>query len=448
MSRTTTRVLMSGACAFALLANGAGALAQQRDKQPLPDKVHREIIEHDRIMISPGGEMGPHGNVVHGRPGDGFSFTFLSSEMPFESKVVRGAPYSAESVSETVQVLSDGNRITRKTTAQLYRDSEGRTRRDQTASPHGPFAGTDDAPQTIFINDPVSGVNYVLNSRTRTAHKAMQYSFQMKRPDGELRMSAPGEPGQRVTVMMSPAAGAPKAPITAGMINGRAKHGPPPVYPAVAKAAKAEGRVVVEVTVNESGRVESANAVEGHPLLRQAAVDAARQWEFAPTQLQGKAVKVVGRISFNFALSKDDRPAGAGQSAAPVEGRVRVTHGPGGEAERMPDFKTEKESLGKQSFDGVEAEGTRNTVLIPAGAIGNERAIQIVSERWYSADLQTVVMSRHSDPRFGETSYRLTNINRAEPDRALFEVPAGYTISTEGPFERRALPMRRPRTEQ
>jgi hypothetical protein len=156
----------------------------------------------------------------------------------------------------------------------------------------------------------------------------------------------------------------------------------------------------------------------------------------------------VGRISFNFALSKEDGPAGASQSGAPAGVRVRVAQGPGGRVERMPDFKTEKESLGKQSFDGVEAEGTRNTVLIPAGAIGNERAIQIVSERWYSAELQTVVMSRHSDPRFGETSYRLTNINRAEPDRALFEVPAGYTISTEGPFERRAIPVRRLRTDQ
>jgi hypothetical protein len=51
-----------------------------------------------------------------------------------------------------------------------------------------------------------------------------------------------------------------------------------------------------------------------------------------------------------------------------------------------------------------------------------------VSERWYSAELQLVVMTRHSDPRSGETTYRLTNINRAEPDKTLFEVPAGYTI--------------------
>ena len=455
MSRSTKRVLLSGACAFALLANGAGgALAQQqREKQPatpLQEKILREGIERDRIMIAPapGGEMGPHGNVVFaGDPGDGFSFTFLSSEMPFESKIVKGAPYSAESVSETTQVLSDGNRITRKTTAQIYRDSEGRTRRDQTATPLGPFATAEESPRTVFINDPVAGVNYVLNSRTRTAHKAMQYSFHVKRRmEGEMKASqaAPADHARRMAEVTA-AAGATKAPISAGILNSRAKNGPPPIYPPVAKAAKAEGRVVVEVVVNESGQVESANAVEGHPLLRQAAVDAARQWEFAPTRLQGNPVKVTGKISFNFVLSKDEPGAGTG-GAPPVESQMRLRVG--GDHRELPEFKSEKESLGKQSFDGVEAEGTRNTVTIPAGAIGNERPIQIVSERWFSNELQTVVMSRHSDPRFGETSYRLTNINRAEPDRTLFEVPAGYQITTDGPFERRVLPARRPKTDQ
>ncbi|MCA1613531.1 MAG: energy transducer TonB [Acidobacteria bacterium] len=452
MSRSTKRVLLSGACAFALLANGAaGALAQQREQQPAQDKIHRERIERDRIMIAPvpNGELGPHGGVVLGQPGDGFSFTFLSSEMPFESKIVKGAPYSAEAVSETTQVLSDGNRITRKTAAQIHRDSEGRTRRDQSATPLGPFATAEESPQTIFINDPVSGVNYVLNSRTRTAHKAMQYSFHIKRLEGELQMSqtpAADQARRTAEVTAATAAGA-RAPVGGGILNSRAKNGPPPVYPAVAKAAKVEGRVVVEVVVNETGQVESAQAVDGHPLLRQASVDAARQWEFAPTRLQGKPVKVTGKITFNFVLSKEEPPAGLARTHAPAEeGQMRLRVG--GDHRELPDFKAEKEALGKQSFDGVEAEGTRNTVTIPAGAIGNERPIQIVSERWYSAELQAVVMSRHSDPRFGETSYRLTGINRSEPDRTLFEVPAGYQITTDGPFERRMLPTRKPKVEQ
>jgi len=97
-----------------------------------------------------------------------------------------------------------------------------------------------------------------------------------------------------------------------------------------------------------------------------------------------------------------------------------------------PNANEVKEQLGKQSIEGVEAEGTRTTVTIPAGEIGNERPIEIVSERWYSPELQLVVMTRHSDPRFGETTYKLTNINRTEPAKSLFEVPGDYTIK-EGP---------------
>src|SRR5262249_61550126 len=79
-------------------------------------------------------------------------------------------------------------------------------------------------------------------------------------------------------------------------------------------------------------------------------------------------------------------------------------------------------------IEGVTAEGTRVTVTIPAGAIGNLGPVEIVSERWHSAELQTVVLSRRTDPRFGETTYRLTNIVRAEPPAELFQVPADYKI--------------------
>ena len=105
-------------------------------------------------------------------------------------------------------------------------------------------------------------------------------------------------------------------------------------------------------------------------------------------------------------------------------------------SEKKMDGKVRKESLGKQTIEGVEAEGTRETFTIGAGEIGNEQPIQVVSERWYSPELQTVVMSRHSDPRFGETTFRLTNINRSEPARSLFEVPADYTVKEGPPMQR------------
>ncbi|MEJ7710543.1 MAG: hypothetical protein WKF84_11910 [Pyrinomonadaceae bacterium] len=106
-------------------------------------------------------------------PGDGFEFAFISSEMSFDSTPTKNAPYSAEAVTEMIQVLGDGNRIVRKTTAAVYRDSEGRTRRDQTLGAIGPFATAGDPPQTVLINDPVAGVNYMLDPKNRTARKLM-----------------------------------------------------------------------------------------------------------------------------------------------------------------------------------------------------------------------------------------------------------------------------------
>jgi hypothetical protein len=90
-------------------------------------------------------------------------------------------------------------------------------------------------------------------------------------------------------------------------------------------------------------------------------------------------------------------------------------------------------SLGTQTISGVQAEGTRTTRTIPAGAMGNEKPIVITFERWYSADLQTAVKTTRSDPRMGETVMQLTEIKRAEPDATLFQVPADYTIQKGGP---------------
>jgi hypothetical protein len=90
--------------------------------------------------------------------------------------------------------------------------------------------------------------------------------------------------------------------------------------------------------------------------------------------------------------------------------------------------KTTTEELGQQVVEGVLATGTRSTTVIEAGTIGNERPIQIVSEQWTSTDLKLLVTTKHTDPRTGESSYRLTNITQAEQPRSLFEVPADYTL--------------------
>jgi hypothetical protein len=93
------------------------------------------------------------------------------------------------------------------------------------------------------------------------------------------------------------------------------------------------------------------------------------------------------------------------------------------------------EDLGTQTIEGVSAQGKRETVTIPAGQIGNERPIEIVTETWFSPELHTMVLRKHSDPRMGDSSYRLTDIKRSEPDASLFQPPPGAKVSIERSLE-------------
>jgi hypothetical protein len=328
MKRLSGRISMSIGLMLAPLALSLNVFAQGNPPEKIEPKVEQDVI----IMRGPGQEGDalpalPPGVSVDGPGGGpigGNTFTFISSEMSFDGKVVKGAPYSAQAVTEVTQTLGDGNRIVRKSTASVYRDSEGRTRRDQMLGSIGPFAAAGDPPQTFFINDPVAGFNYVLDPRTHTARK-------LPLPRIELG------PGDRHNITFE--------------------------------------RKVVQA--GPDGGV--GGAVPGGPDTR--------------------------------VMIYENREEGAGPLRTKKEG---------------PKPKTE--SLGKQTIEGVEAEGTRITMTIPAGEIGNERPIEIVSERWYSPELQTVVLSKNNDPFAGESVYRLTNISRSEPARTLFEVPADYKI--------------------
>jgi hypothetical protein len=85
-------------------------------------------------------------------------------------------------------------------------------------------------------------------------------------------------------------------------------------------------------------------------------------------------------------------------------------------------------SLGTKTVDGLAAQGSRSTMTIPAGTMGNDKDIVVTQETWYSPELEMVLASIHSDPRFGVTTYSVTNLQREEPDASLFQVPAGYTV--------------------
>jgi hypothetical protein len=89
-------------------------------------------------------------------------------------------------------------------------------------------------------------------------------------------------------------------------------------------------------------------------------------------------------------------------------------------------------SLGTRTQDGLALQGTQTTRTIPAGAIGNERPIEISVERWFSPELQMNVIIKRDDPRTGETLFQLTDIERQEPDASLFQVPSEYTVKEAG----------------
>jgi hypothetical protein len=261
---------------------------------------------------------------------------------------VKGAPYSGEEVNETNQTLADGTRIHRETSAMVYRDSEGRTRREM--------------PDTIIINDPVASVTYILNPKTMTGQKltmAMPGVFYMRKDN--IAMSAPAHGTATFTMKMESDGGSPTITVNGETLD------PQQVQEMIAKAKAAGDHAITMDTF----------AMETH------------------VEASGKATASAG--------------------AMPRTMMKKLAAG---------------ESLGKQTIEGVNAEGTRNVNTIKAGTIGNDRDIQVTSESWYSPDLQMTIMSKHSDPRTGEESFRLMNINRNEPAPYLFQVPSGYTISS------------------
>lgn len=227
-------------------------------------------------------------------------------------KVVRNAPFSAEAVSESEQILADGNKLTRSETTRIYRDSQGRYRREQILNLGSSIGSVIGMQQTISIFDPVAGVRFLLNPSAKTARRTL------------------------VTVSNS------------------------------------EGKTIINIQ--------------------------------QPTQPINRSQKETEVFTF--------------QKQANIKQNSIIT------------TETSKtESLGIREIEGVKAEGTRNTSTVPAGAMGNEKAFDIVYDRWYSEELQEIVLSKHIDPRFGIQTYRFINIKRNEPDRNLFTLPTDYKIT-------------------
>jgi hypothetical protein len=166
------------------------------------------------------------------------------------------------------------------------------------------------------------------------------------------------------------------------------------------------------------------------------AVDAVKMTPEAQADLERLNVEVerIKASKEQIAAVKDELKAAAERMAATT---IVSTGGQGvaGYAPlltRGPKWDTRTDDLGEQNYEGITARGTRTVTTIPAGAVGNERPIEITYEKWFSDELQLVVYSKQSDPRTGEQTYRLTNINRSEPDPSLFKVPNDFKVVSGG----------------
>jgi hypothetical protein len=119
-----------------------------------------------------------------------------------------------------------------------------------------------------------------------------------------------------------------------------------------------------------------------------------------------------------------------------VNNKIARRHPLGGNPPEPPapiDAKTE--SLGTRTIEGVSCEGTRVSFELPVGHLGNDKPITVVTENWFSPDLQMLVYSRHVDPLAGEHVFKLVNIKRTEPASELFSIPAGYQVTGKPPRE-------------
>jgi hypothetical protein len=359
------RRLFGTAAGVAVLALGASA----QDVNPNKMKAEfQALLEKSRVVGAAGGIMG---------------------------QVVKGAPYSAQETNESTQMLADGTRIRNETKAMVYRDSEGRVRRE--------------VGDMVTIWDPVTNVNYTLDTKNMRAFKSS--------------MAAP------VFMRHSAMAGSGMGTVAiAGTAAGSATAVPALPMPAMM------GQVTVKdgmVTVTEDGQTRTfPMPANGEWTSEDGKMHAMMRKGEGP---DGGAIRNFVVRQDEMAIIKDDKMSSMALPAPDAINAVFVNSIPsemGAGKIMMRRFDGGKEeALGEQTIEGVKSTGTRHTATIEAGAIGNDRAISTVIERWYSAELQTDVMTRRSDPRMGESVYKLTNINRSEPAPYLFQVPSGYNLN-------------------
>ena len=328
--------------AAGLLAAGATLTAQTQATQDNHKEVH--------VIVN---------GVGVSQSGMPDTMTFVANQFHFDAKPIVNAPYSAESVTESAQVLTDGNRISRKTTAAVYRDGQGRTRREESL----PAMGSEPSKKMIFINDPVAKVSYILDPDKKTARKI---------PIGNGNFSFAAANSSKTTMSQSSQAVSTKITMDSN------------------------GEYVMEKRTRQPNGEETVERKTG-----------------------AEAKAEVSKMNLPIPPTPPTPPGAMSQHQAVQIHTASSTN-------------SKVDQLGKRTIEGLECTGVKTTMTLAAGTIGNERAIDTIQETWTSADLQTAIQTRRSDPRSGDTTFKLTNVRRAEPSKNLFEVPSDYKIE-EGP---------------
>ena len=298
------------------------------------------------------------------------------------AETVKGAPYSGVGTTEVVTTLADGNRITRTNTMRYFRDSAGRMRTEYQLGAIGPFV-PEESQSIVTIRDPVAGKQYVLSPARKRADV-----FDLSAENG-----AQAPTGKAIVVngtftnIGAPAPGLAPAPGMAPSLT------------------TAKGFRVFSPRSTRSGGPSSM---------------------MAPGFAAATGTPEAG-------ASRGGAPATtAAVPAAPAGDVFFVTGGPMGAGCSGPGTKPAPQavSIGERRIEGLKVTGSRLEFTIDAGEVGNEQPITVRTDQWFSSELGVVVASTHNDPMIGQQTYRLEQINRAEPDAMLFTVPTDYTKSS------------------
>jgi hypothetical protein len=296
------------------------------------------------------------------------SSAMLGVSSPLGAQPAAGKPMAAEFVTEHHQSFTDGNHIARTTRSSIYRDAQGRIRRESQL-PAGIAAST-----FITIVDHQLGYGYVLDPQEMIAHR---YELNGPPPSYVARVSA-----QSGNALLSPEAKPSDANPSAS-----------PASPVAASSTNSESHWRLHGFVHRSQRSADGGSAP------------------APGATGG---------SQSVPLSSGFVAEDAGIAGAPA---MRLD-----QPFLAAPNPVRTENLGEQFILGYRATGTRVITTLPAGQIGNDRPIDIVSEQWFSPDLELVMRSLHRDPWAGEFTTTVTRVSRGDQPAILFEVPEHYKV--------------------